>query len=99
MLVNSLLFWLFVALFLLPYFMLMWGNSKIQNLWLLTASYVFYGYADWMTEYGKRHKIKTLDFKGDTTYVDNPELFYDATHLNNKGAHLFTNSFILKLNK
>ena len=24
----------------------MQGSSKIQNLWLLAASYVFYGYAD-----------------------------------------------------
>ena len=47
MLVNSIIFWIFFAVFLLPYFMLMRGSSKIQNLWLLAASYVFYGYADW----------------------------------------------------
>ena len=47
MLVNSIIFWLFFAVFLLPYFTLMRGSSKVQNLWLLTASYVFYGYADW----------------------------------------------------
>ena len=47
MLVNSIIFWLFFGIFLLPYFTLMRGSSKIQNLWLLTASYVFYGYADW----------------------------------------------------
>lgn len=47
MLVNSILFWIFFAIFLLPYFTLMRGSSKIQNLWLLAASYVFYGYADW----------------------------------------------------
>ena len=46
MLVNSIIFWCFFALFLLPYFILMRGSSKIQNLWLLVASYVFYGYAD-----------------------------------------------------
>ena len=46
MLVNSIIFWCFFALFLLPYFILMRGSSKIQNLWLLAASYVFYGYAD-----------------------------------------------------
>ena len=47
MLVNSIIFWFFFAVFLLPYFTLMRGSSKIQNLWLLAASYVFYGYADW----------------------------------------------------
>jgi len=47
MLVNSIIFWIFFAIFLLPYFTLMRGSSKVQNLWLLAASYVFYGYADW----------------------------------------------------
>lgn len=47
MLVNSIIFWIFFAFFLLPYFTLMRGSNKIQNLWLLAASYVFYGYADW----------------------------------------------------
>ena len=47
MLVNSIIFWIFFAIFLLPYFTLMRGSSRIQNIWLLVASYVFYGYADW----------------------------------------------------
>ena len=47
MLVNSIIFWIFFAFFLLPYFILMRGSNKIQNLWLLAASYIFYGYADW----------------------------------------------------
>ena len=47
MLVNSIIFWIFFAVFLLPYFTLMRGSNKIQNLWLLAASYIFYGYADW----------------------------------------------------
>ena len=47
MLVNSIIFWIFFGIFLLPYFTLMRGSNKIQNLWLLAASYVFYGYADW----------------------------------------------------
>ena len=47
MLVNSIIFWIFFAVFLLPYITLMRGSSKVQNLWLLAASYVFYGYADW----------------------------------------------------
>ncbi len=47
MIVNSIIFWFYFTVFLLPYFTLMRGSSKIQNLWLLAASYVFYGYADW----------------------------------------------------
>ena len=47
MLVNSIIFWIFFAVFLLPYFTLMRGSNKVQNWWLLAASYVFYGYADW----------------------------------------------------
>ena len=46
MIVNSIIFWLFFGIFLLPYFTLMRGSSKIQNLWLLVASYFFYGYVD-----------------------------------------------------
>lgn len=47
MLVNSIIFWCFFAAFLLPYFTLMRGQSRAQNVWLLVASYFFYGYADW----------------------------------------------------
>ena len=47
MLVNSFVFWCFFAAFLLPYFTLMRGQSRVQNVWLLVASYFFYGYADW----------------------------------------------------
>ena len=37
MLINSIIFWIFFGIFLLPYFTLMRGSSKIQNLWLLAA--------------------------------------------------------------
>jgi D-alanyl-lipoteichoic acid acyltransferase DltB (MBOAT superfamily) len=47
MLVNSIVFWIFFAAFLLPYFTVFRGSVKIQNLWLLLASYFFYGCADW----------------------------------------------------
>lgn len=47
MLVNSVAFWGFFLVFLLPYFTLLWGNAKIQNTWMLLASFFFYGYADW----------------------------------------------------
>jgi alginate O-acetyltransferase complex protein AlgI len=47
MLINSLVFWLFFAIFILPYFTVWRTYAKGQNLWLLFASYFFYGWADW----------------------------------------------------
>ena len=47
MVVNSINFWIFFAATLLPYFLLYKAGSKWQNLWLLLASYFFYGWADW----------------------------------------------------
>lgn len=55
-----------------------------------SLSYSMHGINDWMMEYGKQQQIKTLDFTGDTTYVDHPDLFFDATHLNDLGARAFT---------
>ena len=47
MVVNSINFWLFFTATLLPYFILYKTGSKWQNVWLLIASYFFYGWADW----------------------------------------------------
>ncbi len=47
MVVNSINFWLFFTATLLPYFLLYKAGSKWQNVWLLIASYFFYGWADW----------------------------------------------------
>lgn len=47
MVVNSINFWLFFIATLLPYFLLYKAGSKWQNVWLLLASYFFYGWADW----------------------------------------------------
>lgn len=47
MVVNSINFWLFFTATLLPYFLLYKAGSKLQNVWLLIASYFFYGWADW----------------------------------------------------
>ena len=46
MVVNSINFWLFFAAVVVPYFLCLRGQRG-QNLWLLLASYVFYGWADW----------------------------------------------------
>ena len=44
---NSLIFWAFFAVVLLPYFTVLRRSARWQNLWLLLASYVFYGWTDW----------------------------------------------------
>ena len=45
MVINSLIFLLFFVIFLLPYFVM--KERKVQNNWVLLASYVFYGWTDW----------------------------------------------------
>lgn len=47
MVVNSLNFLLFFVVVFLVYYVLISGKSKLQNTWLLTASYFFYGFAEW----------------------------------------------------
>ena len=47
MLVNSITFLLFFVLFLIPYFSILRNRVQIQNIWVLIASYFFYGWADW----------------------------------------------------
>lgn len=45
MVVNSIAFWLFFTVVIIPYFFL--RGKQWQNSWLLLASYFFYGWADW----------------------------------------------------
>ena len=47
MLVNSIIFWAFFFVVLIPYFSFLRKSSRWQNLWILVVSYFFYGYADW----------------------------------------------------
>ena len=47
MVVNSIIFWLFFAVVSIPYFIFFRKSCRGQNLWLLLASYFFYGWADW----------------------------------------------------
>lgn len=47
MLVNSIVFCAFFLVVLIPYFSILRKSSRWQNLWVLAASYFFYGYADW----------------------------------------------------
>lgn len=47
MVVNSYEFWIFFAAVLLPYYTVLRNSGRGQNVWLLLASYFFYGYANW----------------------------------------------------
>ena len=40
-----------------------------------------------------------MNWNGDTSYINHPELFYDKTHLNAKGAEVFTKEFVGKVKK
>ena len=62
-----------------------------------SLAYSYHSSNDWMKVYGQQQQIKTIDFTGDTTYVNHSDLFFDATHLNDKGARIFTHNFIQKL--
>ena len=45
--VNSLIFWAFFAVVVIPYFTFFRNSKKWQNIWLCVASYFFYGWTDW----------------------------------------------------
>ena len=47
MLINSIDFAIFFAVVALAYYAAGRHNARLQNVWLLAASYAFYGYADW----------------------------------------------------
>ena len=74
-------------------------HNKIQLVLCVSPSlsYSLYGTNDWMMKYAHDKGVKAQDFTGDTTYVDHSDLFYDATHLNDRGAQLFTSNFIKTL--
>ena len=41
--------------------------------------------------------MELMNWNGDTTYTNHPKLFYDKTHLNAKGAEVFTKEFVGKV--
>ena len=41
--------------------------------------------------------VELMNWNGDTAYINHPELFYDKTHLNAKGAEVFTKEFVGKV--
>lgn len=54
-------------------------------------------FIDDVTEVLQKKNLQLLNWNGDSTYINHPELFYDKTHLNAKGAEVFTRDFITHL--
>ena len=50
-----------------------------------------------MRTFFSQNALTYLSWNGDTTYTNHPDLFYDMTHLNEKGAMAFTKDFVGKL--
>ncbi len=50
-----------------------------------------------LKHYCAKKDITYLDWNGDTTYTNHPELFYDVSHLSTVGADLFTKEFVNKI--
>ncbi len=57
------------------------------------------GVEDWVDIYANKNKLVFFDSGRDSIFYLHPELFYDMTHLNMKGASLYTKSFVEKLKK
>lgn len=41
-----------------------------------------------------KHKVPVLDFSREKLFLDHPEYFRDITHLNDTGAHIYTNKLL-----
>lgn len=49
-------------------------------------------------EIASEYHIQFVDYEQEPFYLKHPELFYDPNHLNNRGAIVYTNTIIQKLN-
>ena len=55
------------------------------------------GIAEWVMLYCKDKSIEYLNFLDMPDFYHHSELFYDMTHLNEKGAELFTRAFVKRI--
>lgn len=55
------------------------------------------GEEEWLKEYSKQTGLTFYAFGKDKTFYEHPEYFYDPTHLNAKGATVFTKEFVKRL--
>ena len=57
------------------------------------------GEEEWLEMYSAKNRLPFIDSGKDSSFYNHPELFYDMTHLNAKGAELYTKRFVTELKK
>ncbi len=73
-------------------------NIRIVITYVPSLSITLDGGVDkWAEKYCDSVLVPFVNFEKDSSFYNHSELFYDPTHLNEKGAELFTKSFIRKL--
>ena len=55
------------------------------------------GVCEEFNDYCVRRDVKFVNYENDTTFINHPDLFKDFNHLNIKGAELFIQNFINKI--
>jgi hypothetical protein len=74
------------------------NNIRIVITYVPSLSVTLNGGVDeWAEKYCDSVLVPFVNFEKDSSFYNHSELFYDPTHLNEKGAELFTKSFIRKL--
>lgn len=62
-----------------------------------SLSYTSNGFEQWVSNFFAQQGFETFDYGRAEKYIRNSSLFYDATHLNDKGARLFTEEVVSRL--
>jgi D-alanyl-lipoteichoic acid acyltransferase DltB (MBOAT superfamily) len=98
MLFNSIEFAIFVPIVFILYWFVTNGNLKLQNLLLLVASYVFYGWWDWrflslivfssIVDYLVGIGLSKTD---SVSFVENYRVYKDRKYFFNSAYHLTEN--------
>ena len=57
------------------------------------------GEEEWLEKYSVKNHLPFIDSGKDSSFYNHPELFYDMTHLNAKGAELYTKRFVTELKR
>lgn len=73
-------------------------NSKVKVFIICSPYPVKSNHADYSIilgkEIAKKYNVTFLDYSNDSIFINNPKLFADIGHLNDDGAHLFSNRLI-----
>lgn len=78
-------------------------NSKIGLNIICSPYFLKYNPPDYSIKIGKeiakKYNIPFFDYSTDSTFINNPKLFDDISHLNDLGARVFTNQVIDPIKK